>query len=39
MTINLRSFAKLREIDALLEANLAKLRDIMGRLSIYSVTK
>ena len=39
MTINLRFFAKLREIDALLEANLAKLRDIMGRLSIYSVTK
>jgi len=31
--------SELREIDALLEANLAKLRDIMGRLSIYSVTK
>jgi len=31
--------SELREMDALLEAALARLRDIMSRLSIYSVTK
>jgi len=31
--------SELREMDALLEAALARLRDIMSRLSIYSITK
>ena len=34
-----RYFPQLREMDALLEAALARLRDIMSRLSIYSITK